>query len=58
MKSRIIDQDREELLAISKAMTPRKRLEAYVIQSRLMARVGRAGSRHRSIKAKHPKTSK
>jgi len=47
MKSNAITQDREALLRLSKAMTPKERLVAFFKHSRLVCRLSLAGKLRR-----------
>lgn len=48
MHSKILQQDQDDLIRISKSMTPEERLEAFYNHSQLMTQVYLAGSKFRN----------
>jgi hypothetical protein len=50
MKSAVLQHDREEILALSRRLTPEERLVAYYHHSRLIAQMYQAGVRARAAK--------
>lgn len=50
MKSALLQKDREELLALSRRLTPEERLVAFYEHSRLVAQMALAGVKHRAAK--------
>ena len=47
MKSRVLTKGQQDLIKLSKAMTPQQRLVAFLNHSRLVYRLYQAGKRHR-----------
>ncbi len=47
MKSKLLQKDHDEMIAISKRMTPGERLMAHYHHSRLIAEIYQAGATHR-----------
>lgn len=54
-KSKILQQDRDSLVALAKRMTPEERLVAYANHAQLINQMYQAGVKHRAGRVPSPK---